>query len=97
MAQAQTLQVDPTLAKKLKKFGALKIASCFDCGNCTATCPNRTEATAFPWLMITCAQLGQEEKLLESPDPWLCYYCGECSDSCPRQAEPAETMMAMRR
>lgn len=97
MAQARTVQVDPTFARKLKKFGALKIESCFDCGNCTATCPITSDSTAFPWKMITYAQLGQEEKILESPDPWLCYYCGECSESCPRQAEPAETMMALRR
>ena len=97
MAQTQTLLVDPTLAKKLKKLGALKMDLCFDCGNCTATCPITSDSTAFPWKMITLAQLGQEERLLESPDPWLCYYCGECSETCPRQAEPAETMMAMRR
>ena len=97
MAQTQTVLLDPALAKKLKKLGAHKIDSCFDCGNCTATCPMTSEATAFPWKMITLAQLGQEEKLLQSLDPWLCYYCGECSESCPREAEPAETMMAMRR
>ena len=97
MAQVQALQVDPTFARKLKKFGALKLDSCFDCGNCTAICPLTNDTTTFPWKMITYAQLGQEEKILESPDPWLCYYCGECSDSCPRQAEPAETMMAIRR
>jgi ferredoxin len=97
LARTQTVQVDPTFAKKLKKFGALKIDSCFDCGNCTAICPLTNDSTAFPWKMITYAQLGQEERILESPDPWLCYYCGECSESCPRQAEPAETMMAMRR
>lgn len=97
MAGTKLVQVSPDLAKELKKFGALKLDSCFACGNCTATCPITSDTTAFPWKMIEIAQLGDEGKLLESPDPWLCYYCGECSDSCPRQAEPAETMMAMRR
>ncbi len=97
MAQTQALRYDPTLVKKLKKLGATKIDLCYDCGNCTAVCPLSDGTTIFPRKMITYAQLGLEGKLLESPDPWLCYYCGECSDSCPRQAEPAETMMAMRR
>jgi nitrate reductase gamma subunit len=47
--------------------------------------------------LITYTQLGLEKKILESPDVWLCNYCGECSKTCPRQAEPAETMMALRR
>jgi hypothetical protein len=34
---------------------------------------------------------------MQSTDPWLCYYCGDCSRTCPKEAEPAETMMAMRR
>jgi heterodisulfide reductase subunit C len=47
--------------------------------------------------MIRLAQLGLTDQILESTDPWLCYYCGDCAQTCPRQAEPAETMMALRR
>lgn len=43
------------------------------------------------------AQLGQADKILTSPEPWLCYYCGDCSAKCPRGADPGETMMVMRR
>ena len=93
----QTLQADPKLIHALKKFGAFDISACFNCGNCTATCPLSTTSTAFPRKMITYAQLGLEGKLLESPDMWLCDYCGECSKTCPRQAEPSEFMMAVRR
>jgi len=83
--------------KTLKNFGAFDVSACFNCGNCTATCPLSTASTAFPRKMITYAQLGLEEKLLQSPDMWLCDYCGECSKTCPRQAEPSEFMMAVRR
>lgn len=97
MARAQTIQIDPSFSKKLKKFGAYSIDVCFDCGNCTAICPVTSGSTVFPWKLITYAQLGLEKKILESPDAWLCYYCGECSETCPRQAEPADIMMALRR
>jgi ferredoxin len=97
MAQTQTLQVDPTLMKRLKKFGAFDVGACFDCGNCTAICPLSSTSTVFPRKMISYAQLGLEGKILESPDMWLCDYCGECSRTCPRQAEPSEFMMAARR
>lgn len=94
---AQALQVDPTLMKRLKQFGAFDVSACFNCGNCTAVCPLSSESTAFPRKMITYAQQGLEGKLLETPDMWLCDYCAECSKTCPRQAQPSEFMMAVRR
>ncbi|MDG7007421.1 MAG: 4Fe-4S dicluster domain-containing protein [Nitrososphaerota archaeon] len=97
MAQAQALRSDPTLVKRLKKFGAFEVDACFDCGNCTALCPLSVGKTAFPRRMITYAQQGLEGKLLGTPDMWLCDYCGECTKTCPRQAEPSEFMMAARR
>jgi ferredoxin len=60
-------------------------------------CPLTDDEHPFPRNMIRLAQLGMEDRLLESTDPWLCYYCGDCAQTCPRQAEPGETMMALRR
>ena len=90
-------RVDPTLLIELKKYGDVKIESCFNCGNCTAICPLATDETPFPRNNLRMVQLGLRERLLHSIDPWLCYYCGDCSTTCPRQAEPAEAQMTMRR
>ena len=97
MAQKQVLQVDPTLVRRIRKFGAFDVSACFNCGNCTAVCPLSSPSTEFPRKMITYAQQGLEGKLLSSPDMWLCDYCGECTRTCPRQAQPSEFMMATRR
>ncbi|MFN2159046.1 MAG: 4Fe-4S dicluster domain-containing protein [Anaerolineales bacterium] len=90
-------RIDPTLINELKEFGAIGIEKCFNCGNCTAICPLPTDEHPFPRNVIRMAQLGMTDRLAENVDPWLCYYCGDCSDTCPRGAEPAETMMALRR
>lgn len=90
-------RIDPTLMHELKEYGAVDIEKCFNCGNCTAICPLTDDDHPFPRNGIRYMQLGLRDKLKNSLDPWLCYYCGECSDTCPKQAEPAETMMAMRR
>jgi heterodisulfide reductase subunit C len=90
-------RIDPTLINELKEFGAIGIEKCFNCGNCTAICPLPTDEHPFPRNVIRMAQLGMTDRLTENVDPWLCYYCGDCSDTCPRGAEPAETMMALRR
>ena len=90
-------RVNPGLAAELARFGGQTLSKCFNCGNCTAVCGLSKNQTVFPRKIIRYLQLGLEEKLLESPEPWLCYYCGTCSDTCPREAQPGELMMATRR
>ena len=90
-------RIHPELLLELKKYGAQKIETCINCGNCTAICPLTSSDHPFPRKVIRLAQLGLKDRLIASIDPWLCYYCGDCSITCPRGAEPAETMMATRR
>jgi ferredoxin len=89
--------VNPDLLLNLKKFGVNDAAACFNCGNCTAVCSLSSEFDPFPRKTIRYLQLGLDNKLMQSPEPWLCYYCGDCSDTCPRQANPGEVMMGLRR
>ena len=70
-------RVNPDLLIDLKDFGAVGAEKCFNCGTCTAMCPLTNDEHPFPRNMIRLAQLGMEERLLGSTDPWLCYYCGD--------------------
>ena len=90
-------QVDSSFLLELKEYGAVGAEICFNCGTCTAQCPLATDGHNFPRNMIRLTQLGLTDQIRGNVDPWLCYYCGDCSGSCPREAEPAETMMALRR
>lgn len=90
-------RVNPELAAEIARFGGDTLTKCFNCGNCTAVCGLSRDQTVFPRKIIRYLQLGLEQRLLESPEPWLCYYCGTCSDTCPREAHPGELMMATRR
>jgi ferredoxin/nitrate reductase gamma subunit len=92
-----SLRVDPALLQELKRYGATEVGGCFQCGNCTAVCPFTDDQHTFPRDVLRRVQLGLRRGLRSSLDPWLCYYCGDCSKTCPRGAEPAETMMAVRR
>ena len=89
--------VDSELYKEVAKFGARDMEVCMQCGTCSAACPLSSGANTFPRKVYRYLQLGLKDKLLKSPVPWLCYYCGDCNKDCPRGAEPAETMMAVRR
>jgi len=95
--QQMNNRMDPDLYQEVSKFGAKDMEVCMQCGNCSASCPLSTGAESFPRKIYRYLQLGLRDKLLCSPEPWLCYYCGECNKDCPRGAEPAETMMAVRR
>jgi ferredoxin len=90
-------KIDPSFAERLKKYGAVDINACYNCGNCTAICPLSDENNSFPRKMLRASVLGIEENINTSLDPWMCYYCGECSETCPREAEPGELMMTLRR
>ena len=82
---------------EIKDLGAKDMELCMQCGTCSASCPLSQGDNPFPRKIYRYIQLGLKERLLASPEPWLCYYCGECNIDCPRGAEPAESMMAVRR
>lgn len=92
-----THRADPSFLPQLRKYGAVNIESCFNCGNCTAVCPLSSGEDNFPRRMIRYGQLGMKDRLLGSKELWLCYSCGECTATCPRQADPGEFMAAARR
>ena len=89
--------IDPGLAREVQQYGARDMEICMQCGTCSASCPLSRGSDSFPRKIYRYLQLGLKDKLLSSVEPWLCYYCGECNLNCPRGAEPAETMMAVRR
>jgi len=90
-------RVNPELGEEIAALGGGTFTKCFNCGNCSAICTLSKDDTAFPRRTIRYLQLGLEDRLVESVEPWLCYYCGECSKTCPREARPGELMMATRR
>jgi ferredoxin len=91
-----TARLDPQFLTELKKYGAVKVEDCFNCGKCTAICSLSKENDRFPRHIVRMAQLGLRDELLGSKELWLCYNCGECSETCPQRAEPASLMAAVR-
>lgn len=90
-------RVDSNLIKKVEKFGKGGWNECYHCGTCTATCALTDEGDLFPRRSYNYLQMGLKDSLTTGVEPWLCYYCGNCSEECPREANPAETMMILRR
>jgi len=92
-----SVRLNPDLRNELIKFGIGDWNACYHCGTCTAICPLSEEGFLFPRKKIRLMQMGLENQLESSVEPWLCYYCGDCTKTCPRDANPGELMMSLRR
>ena len=91
------IRVNPGYIDVLDKFGAEDVQLCYQCGDCSTICTHADDVFKFPRKSMRYLQMGLEQKLETSLEPWLCYYCGQCSEQCPRDADPGETMMSLRR
>jgi hypothetical protein len=91
------IRVNPTFIDDLDRFGAEDVQLCYQCGDCSTVCPHADDVYKFPRKSMRLLQMGLEQKLETTLEPWLCYYCGQCSTQCPREADPGETMMSLRR
>ncbi|MGQ9620305.1 MAG: 4Fe-4S dicluster domain-containing protein [Bacteroidales bacterium] len=91
------IRVNPQFIDVLGKFGAIDVQLCYNCGDCTTICPHSDDVYRFPRKSMRLLQMGLEQKIETTLEPWLCYYCGQCSEQCPWEADPGETMMSLRR
>ncbi len=58
-------------------------ASCFNCSECTNSCPICFERNVFdPQRIFRMVNLGLENEILKSPSIWLCIACKTCTEVC---------------
>ena len=91
------IRVNPSFIDALDQYGAEDVQLCYQCGDCSTVCAHANEIFKFPRKSMRQMQMGLEQKIETTIEPWLCYYCGQCTEQCPREADPGETMMSLRR
>ncbi len=82
--------------EKLERLSGQNIQQCFQCGNCTASCPMVEHVNTVPRKIMRMAQLGLEEKLSECNTCWVCASCHSCGVRCPRGVDIPRVMEALR-
>jgi len=56
---------------------------CFNCTECTNSCPISSGRNVFdPLWIFHMVHLGLEEEILKSPSIWLCIACQRCTEAC---------------
>ena len=82
--------------KKVKEISGQNVSLCFQCGTCSAACPNAAETDFLPRQVMKRVQLGMEEDITSSKTPWVCASCLSCTVQCPRGIDLARVMEAIR-
>jgi heterodisulfide reductase subunit C len=91
-------KADPGFVEELRKEpGAEKIAACFACRTCTASCPITAVNERFnPLRVIRMALYGLKYEVLRSDFIWLCSSCYACQERCPQGVRITEFMTLLR-
>ncbi len=73
------------------------LSRCYQCGNCSGSCPVSDAMDIPVSQIIRFVQLGQEKTVLQSNSMWLCVSCFQCQGRCPKCLDPSKIMEGLRR
>ena len=70
---------------------------CYACGSCLTACPvNLATNQLQPRKIVTMANFGLIEELLQLPEIWYCLSCKRCNHACPMTVKPAALISHLR-
>ena len=88
--------INDPFVSKVEELSGQSLLACYQCGKCSAGCPNVCEMDLLPNQIIRYAQLGLKDELLESKSIWVCASCMTCDVRCPKGINVAEVLEAIR-
>jgi heterodisulfide reductase subunit C len=83
------------LLEKVEALSGQRLAGCYQCGTCAATCPFHTAMDLLPDALIRHLLFGLPG-VLGRQTFWVCAGCDSCTDRCPRGIELPRVMEALR-
>jgi len=89
-------KVRDDFVRKVEELSGQNLLVCYQCGKCSAGCPQVGQMDILPNQVIRLAQLGQKEELVGSKTIWVCASCLTCNVRCPKGVKIAEVMEAVR-
>ena len=69
---------------------------CYQCGQCTSSCPNGRDLYRGPRRLVRLVLAGEIEAVLGSDDLWRCTECGACTDACRMDIDVAGVLARLR-
>ena len=84
------------LAEEIRSRTGINVATCYQCGKCSAGCPMTAECDLRPHNVMRLAMTGRRSDLMADESIWLCLTCETCSARCPNGCDPARVIDAVR-
>lgn len=81
---------------RLASIAGVELSSCYQCGKCSAGCPEGFAMDESPRRIIRLLQLGLLSEALQARSIWLCAACDTCSTRCPKGVDIAALMETLR-
>jgi len=88
--------INDPFVSKVEELSGQDLLACYQCGKCSAGCPNVGQMDILPNQIIRYAQLGLKDELLASKSIWVCASCMTCDVRCPKGINVAEVLEAIR-
>lgn len=88
--------VHSEVIESIEEISGQSLFSCYQCGKCSAGCPNTEAMDILPHSVIRLLQLGQVETVRKRKALWVCAACQTCKDRCPRGVDLSKIMEALR-
>jgi len=83
------------IIKKVEAISGKNPYLCYQCGQCSATCPLADYMDVLPHSIIRMLQLG-DPNVVNVKAIWVCVSCLACVDRCPRRVDPGVIFEALR-
>lgn len=84
------------LVTDVERLAHTHVADCYQCGKCTAGCPQGEVMDVGPTRLIRMVQTGAVEEAAQSESVWQCVSCLTCSTRCPKSVNIAGVIDALR-
>lgn len=86
-----------TFLNQVERESGEDLSRCYQCGNCSGSCPVSYAMDVPVSQVIRLVQLGQDQAVWRANSMWLCVSCLQCQARCPKCLDPSRVMEALRR
>jgi heterodisulfide reductase subunit C len=82
--------------EQVERLAHTSVNDCYQCGKCSAGCPQQDRMDVLPSKIIRLVQTGYVEEAAGCESVWQCLNCLTCSTRCPKSVNIAGVMDALK-
>lgn len=88
--------LDSPTTQLIERISGEELSRCYQCGNCSGSCPVSFAMDIAPAQIIRLLQFGQVDEVMNANSMWMCVGCLQCYSRCPQGVSLARLLEALR-